>query len=245
MRPSEITRLCEGVATATSLPVEWVQYHVDQRAGRSCSRCDGTGVYARGQCFRCDGTGGKVTPETVAEALAWVQDNVLHVRELAAKRAEAAKEQRRKVSSEAVRWKREHGDLWELLEDLNPSDFKSSVIEAVEKARVTEKQKEALERMVEAKKKAREAPPIGTLLDLEVSLSKYGYGRDGRGNRVFQLEFVAEGWAGRVEIADEAHGSTVLWMLRGRDSTTVHIKASVVWRRGGFAILGGDSIEIR
>lgn len=149
------------------------------------------------------------------------------------------------MSSEVVRWKRDHADLWELLEDLNSSDFKSSVKHAVETASVTEKQIEALTQMVEAKKKAREAPPLGTHLDIEVSVSKYGYGRDNRGNRVFQLEVVAEGWVGRVEIADEAQGASVLWMLRGRDSTTVRVKATVVWRRGGFAILGGNNIEIR
>jgi len=242
---SDIESLCSEVASATSLPIEWVQYHVDQRAGRSCRRCDGEGVYARGKCFRCDGTGGKATPETVAEALEWVRANVSRVRELAANRAEAAKESRRKVSTEALEWKREHADLWELLEELNPSDFKSSVIDAVERAQVTEKQFEALEQMVESKRKAREAPPLGTRLDIEVSVSKHEYGLDGRGNRVFKLEFVTDGWAGRVEIADEAQGSAVLWMLRGRDSSLVRLKATVVWRRGGFAILGGDNIEIR
>jgi hypothetical protein len=184
----------------------------------------------------------------VADALSWVQANTARVRELGEKREADAPlneaERKRKLVLQVAEWKQDHADVWSLLEELTPSDFRSSVVKAIETAKVTDKQVAAIEQMIAKKKQARDAPPLGTDLDIEVSVTQYGFGFDGRGCKVFQMEFVAEGWRGRVEITDEAQGANVQWFLRGRDAAPVRVRATVLWRKGGYAVLGG-TVEVR
>lgn len=236
---SEIESLCKETAHSTGLPVEWVRHHVNHRAGRPCARCGGSGIVGPGACFRCQGTGGKASHVGVADALEWVRSNVEHVRALGAKRAakapsvEAAKRHALVVAAET--WKRDHADLWELLEGMLESDFRQSLIRAVEEGRVTQAQEDALRRMLVTKRKRDAvAPAVGSRVSVMAEVTSARHWIDFRGNRVFRVEFdTHEGWRARADVTSPR----TVDQVQSRRSDTVKVRGVVVWKKDGFAIL--------
>jgi hypothetical protein len=178
-------------------------------------------------------------------ALDWVRANVDRVRALGEKREaaapglEAAHRREAIVASEA--WKRDHADVWEFLDGMLDGDFRRSMLRAVEEARVTEAQVEALRKMMAAQKRRDSvAPDVGSRVDAKGRLTSARHWSDPRGGRVFRVEFETEhGWRGRVDTTDPK----TVNRIQGRRRDAVVVRGRVVWKRDGFAILS-DLSEI-
>ena len=239
MTAAEIDALCDDTAQATGLPVAWVRHHVDQRAGRPCRRCDGTGNVAHGTCFRCSGLGGRANPQTVTGALSWVKMNVHRVRELGTLRdsPDAARERKHKHAVKVENWKQDHYDVWDIVNGMLPCDFKSSVTKAIESGIITERQEKSLEKMAQAKKRREViAPPIGTPIKMGAIILSAHIQFSREGKSVLRIEFeTVEGWCGRVDTSDEVIVTKV--QARRRDAIDVH--GIVEWQKGGYAIVAG------
>lgn len=241
MTASEIDALCDDVARATGLPVAWVRHHVDQRAGRPCRRCGGTGTVARGSCFRCTGTGGRAQPSTVLAALTWVRVNAGRVRELGEARNTRAPalavERRHKQAVQVTTWKRDHYDIWDIVDGLLPGDFKDSVTRAIESNSLSERQEQSLQDMVDSKKKrAVGAPPKGTPVTVgAVVLSAMNW-FDHKQKPVLRVEFeTVIGWRGRIDITD----AVTISKVQGRRGDGVDLHGNVEWSKGGYAVVSG------
>lgn len=181
--------------------------------------------------------GGKASHVGVADALAWVENNVERVRLLGERRearAPAVEANRRHREALAViAWKNEHAEMWSFVEDMLPCDFKYSVLRAIEERRLTPKQEEALQKMVEAKRKC-DAPAAGTRVDVLATITAAWSWVNLRRERVFRIDFrVAKGWSGRIEVTDEA---TVM-IVQGRRTNEVRLQGQVLWSKDSYAIL--------
>lgn len=233
MRASEIEALCAKTADLTGLALPWVLHHVYTRAGRPCSRCDGLGFLEDRPCSRCGGSGGRASHASVAEALAWVASNTTKVRSLGERRDHRATEQRQKEVLEVLAWKKEHAELWAFLEDMLPSDFKYSVMSAIESRRVTQRQVEAIQKLVEANRRC-DAPAMGTQVDIRVVITGARIWFNTRGQRVFRIDFwVAKGWGGRVETTNEHLVASV----QARRTDEGILRGAIAWSKESYAIL--------
>lgn len=241
MTATEIDALCEDAAQATGLPVAWVRHHVDQRAGRPCRRCGGTGQVSYGTCFRCNGLGGRANPQSVTGALAWIRANVSRIRELAAQREahapDVARDRRHKHAVKVQAWKKDHYDVWDIVNGMLPCDFKSSITKAVEAGKVTEKQEKSLQKMADAKKKKEvPAPPVGTTIATGAVILSALLQFDGRKQSVFRIEFeTVEGWRGRVDTTDEK----IVTKVQSRRRDGIDVYGVVEWKKEGYAIVAG------
>lgn len=179
----------------------------------------------------------------MAEALSWVEANVGRVRALGEKRdartpvLEAARRHREAVAVAA--WKHDHAELWALVEDMLPCDFKYSVIEAIEANRLSPRQEEALRKLVAAKRRC-DAPARGSNVEVLAVLTSARNWVNARHQAVFRIDFwVAKGWGGRIETTDPELVSAV----QGRRTDDVLIRGSVVWNKETYAILS-ERVEI-
>lgn len=227
------------MARETGLLASWVEHHVAQVAGRPCPRCDGTGFAGVGVCFRCGGSGGKASHAGVTEALAWVRGNVSKVRRLGEQRdarAPAVAAARRQRDALAVaEWKRQNHELWKLVEDMLPCDFKYSMIDAIENRRVTPRQEAALRKLVESSRRC-DAPAAGSEVEVRAVITGARNWVNSRHLPVFRIDFwVAKGWGGRIETTDPEIVSAV----QGRRADEAVIRGPVTWSKDTYAILSG------
>jgi hypothetical protein len=133
----KIDQLCDAVAVRHGIPHEWVRYHVDQKAGRPCIKCHGSGRWGMmGRCFRCGGTGGRGRQGHVEAAITWVEENIERVKALGSRRdANRVKRAAKKAADLAIKvqeWKNTNPRHWWALESMEESEFRTSLIKQLE-----------------------------------------------------------------------------------------------------------------
>ena len=250
MRKSDIETKCQGVSSTTGIPVAWVQWHVDQRAGKPCAKCSGTGLYGMwGRCFRCEGTGGKATPARVAEALKWVKDNVPHVLALGESREkgrQTRKENKAINKRDAIEmWKRDNPRHWWALENMPEGEFRDSLLAALDnilKGWMTEKRMMALwmkadELERQARGVVKDAPLKGATVEIRATITDYSWCHDRFANQIFRVKFqTVEGWRGRFDITD----AILIRTIEGMQSNMALLRGTIEWSKGNFGIFGSD-----
>lgn len=246
MLPSEIETLCAETSAITGIPVEDVLHHVHEKAGKPCSPCGGSGIMAQKACPMCGGTGGKASYVRVTNALAWIKNNVTKLlaysekkRQLAVQEA-AEKRHIQIVTSEG--WKKDHPDLWDFLEGMQPGEFKASIMKAILEGDVSIEQETALHNMLQHKKRKEALTPIvGERVRIQSVIISAVHSFDLRGIRVFRVEFESEaGWRGRIDVSQ----SETVDKIQARQTDKVSLDGMVVWRREGYAILSGNTIVL-
>ncbi len=235
MHSSEIKSMCQEIAQSTDLPVDWVLEHVYRRAGRPCSRCDGSGYLNSQTCFRCSGVGGKASHASVTVALDWVKENIVYIKKQAAKKP--LDEAERCILVEA--WKQDHHEEWSLLEGMMENDFRQSMIRAIEEGRITIDQPSALQRMVREKKRREVwAPPAGSVATATGWITKALHTMDAQNNKVFRMEFeVEDGWRGRIDLIS----TETIDAIQARMLDDINLVGKVLWQKERYAILSPDT----
>ena len=238
MRSSEIDDLCRETAQSTGLPVDWIQHHVTKMAGKPCHRCGGAGIDGRGACSWCRGSGGRASHVGVGNALEWVRQHVEQVRQLGTRRQRRLRERSAaeeiESSFEIQLWKLEHSDVWVFLSDMLDSDFKRSVVQAIEDGTVTDNQVNAVRKAIETQRRRDAvAPSPQSMVHIAGRIVHAAYTYDSRGRKVLRVEFDTEpGWRGRLDIEDDVKIAETL----RRPTDDVDVRGRVEWSKAGFAI---------
>jgi hypothetical protein len=208
-----------AVARETGMPPRWVR-----RFARDRSRTRGHG----------DDDPCPSDPCPWCEALLAVLADPGPVREAQAKVDRDARMDRihgRTVA--ALRWKREHHDLWEFLDSMQAGDFRDAAVRAVDAGNVSETMMAAVQDA--ARRRPVPPPPVGTWFDGVGTVTWTEEVVDRRGRAVVRVEFVADdGWRGRVELSDP----TMMRAWRGaREGTPFAVRGRVTWRVDRMAVV--------
>jgi hypothetical protein len=258
---TEITRQCDFVAVEMSIPLPWVRHHVDQKAGKPCPKCGGSGRwnggFRSGSCFRCSGGGGKATPEAVQAALQWVQENAVKVMKLGAKR-DSNRAKKADVKAQAAqdqltarnKGDEDRFDAWVAanprhawaLENMKEGEFKSSLTEAARRGWMTDGRmgalwKEAAKQENICRGETKPAPEKGTEGDFLVTITEVKFEHINNFDELCtSMEFKSpDGWRGRLE----TRSTKIEAFLKSRTSDEVLVTGRVRWNRDDYAIIGG------
>jgi len=233
----EVRVACEGAAYRLGIPYSWIKHHVDQKAGKVCFRCDGSGDYKGvGECFRCKGTGG-ASREAVEDALYWIEHNKDHILNLGKKREVSRQELQEQ-------WKTSHPRHWWALRNMEPSKFKQYLMECLEGVH-RGRMKPHMGRLLkiadelEAAQKGRDspAPKVGASINVPVSIRFVvrapfvGLFADDLTTIEFDTD---EGWSGRVETRD----MVTITKMEHRPNDYPYLQGVVKWSRGAQARVG-------
>ena len=258
---SEIDRQCDYVAIELSIPIAWVRHYVDQKCGKPCPKCGGSGRwqggFRSGTCYQCSGTGGKATPKAVQDALQWVQANADKVQKLGASRdARRAKLAEKKAADKQAELDARHQvdqnrfqewadanprHAW-ALENMEEGEFKDSLTQAAHRGwmsdgRMSALWKEADKLELRVRGDAQPAPEKGTEGEFPVLITDVDFEHvNNFDEKCIRVDFQSPGgWRGRLE----TRSTKVEEFLKNRPSNEVLVSGKVRWNRDDYAIIGG------
>lgn len=227
---SEIQDLCKSIAQDTTLPYKVVLAILYARAGRPCNACGGYGRKGGSDCTLCLGSGGpRGTRNEVEEAALWVRRNVQGIQ------AQIDKKEREEIARKGQKileiemWKKQNAHLCQVVADLLPGLFKTSLEDAIEEGRLTEDQIALLEQL---HRKKQPAPPAGSEVAVLIQITSCGFDLNPKQQKYFRINFEAQpGWVGRIETSDPALESA------GHAKASGMLKGTVAWSKDRYAIL--------